>query len=225
MSSIVNPIVNPGADDPYAWLAPMYDGLTVPFLRNVRRDVRRIASELGCRDVLDVCCGTGRMATMLHESGFNVAGVDLSPAMLAQARKDSPPGIRYFLGDAARLHFRDASFDCAVISLALHEMNPSTRMRVIAEAARVTRKGGVIIVADYMRPGGMLGNGFRAFLNVVERIAGRSHHDNYLTYMSNGGIEPLAAGLGLKLTVRRRYFMDTVAVMVMEADGHSRSIT
>jgi len=217
-------IMETDSGDRYRRLAPLYDGLTAPFLWSVRSDIRRIVQECGYRTVLDVCCGTGRMAMMLHGSGFSVSAVDLSPSMLARARKNSPPGIRYFLEDAARLHFQTASFDCAILSFALHEMSPSKRMHVLAETSRVTRKGGAIIVADYIRPRGMLANGFRAAVNVVERIAGKDHHANYMTFIREGGLEPLAAGLGMKLTVRRRTFMDNAAVMVIEANGNPRTL-
>jgi SAM-dependent methyltransferase len=40
--------------------------------------------------VLDAGCGTGRVAIRLHELGYDVAGADIDPTMLAMARRDAP---------------------------------------------------------------------------------------------------------------------------------------
>jgi len=42
--------------------------------------------------VLDVCCGSGRMARWFADRGFEIAGVDGSPAMIELARKNAPSG-------------------------------------------------------------------------------------------------------------------------------------
>lgn len=77
--------------------------------------------------VLDVGCGTGYFAREMAQRGAWVTGVDLSPAMLAHARRieaETPLGIRYQVGDAAGLqrHFEPASFDLATACLSLQDM-------------------------------------------------------------------------------------------------------
>jgi SAM-dependent methyltransferase len=49
---------------------------------------RQLLKDYSVTQVLDCACGTGRDLIMLHSLGFNVAGSDLSEAMLAQARKN-----------------------------------------------------------------------------------------------------------------------------------------
>ena len=44
------------------------------------------ADDAGVRTVLDVCCGTGLMASELVARGYRITGVDASAAMLARAR-------------------------------------------------------------------------------------------------------------------------------------------
>lgn len=85
-----------------------------------------------CGDVrglrlLDVGCGTGYFARAMARRGADVTALDLSPAMLAYARRseaDDPLRIRYLEGDAARLTdaFSAQSFDLVTSCLALQDM-------------------------------------------------------------------------------------------------------
>lgn len=56
------------------------------------------------RRVLDLCCGTGRLAAHLEAMGYQVTGLDLSGEMLAIARERAP-GCRFVKGDARRFSF------------------------------------------------------------------------------------------------------------------------
>jgi predicted TPR repeat methyltransferase len=47
----------------------------------------------GVRSVLDLCCGTGLLASELIARGYRVAGVDASDAMLARARERLGPDV------------------------------------------------------------------------------------------------------------------------------------
>jgi 2-polyprenyl-3-methyl-5-hydroxy-6-metoxy-1,4-benzoquinol methylase len=58
-----------------------FDALEKSFVRRAFRDVPRHAQ------VLDLPCGTGRLAECLLEEGFEVTGIDISPAMLEVARR------------------------------------------------------------------------------------------------------------------------------------------
>jgi malonyl-CoA O-methyltransferase len=93
------------------------------------------------RRVLDLGTGTGKAARLVAERfpEAEIVGVDLAPAMVAEARKLLPPGlagrVRFEVGDAARLPFADASFDLVV----LLNMIP-----FFPELARVTAPGGVV---------------------------------------------------------------------------------
>jgi SAM-dependent methyltransferase len=99
--------------------------------------------------VLDVACGQGNFtrefARLVGPAGLAV-GLDASPAMLARAVRDSPDDgtIAYLRGDAARLPFRDASFDAVCCFAALHMMaEPWT---ALDEMTRVLTAGGRIAV-------------------------------------------------------------------------------
>ena len=105
--------------------------------------------------VLDVATGTGRVPLLLASQpwfGGEVYGVDIAPAMLAQAHvKVAAAGLdaRVALreGDASALPWPDSTFDL-VTSLEALEFFPRPR-RALAEMARVLRPGGALLVSKY----------------------------------------------------------------------------
>ena len=98
------------------------------------------------RRVLDVGCGTGRLAYALAERGAKVWGVDSSPEMLAEARAGAGRRAGFKLGRAEALPFRDGWFDRAVLRLAVHLVD---RAAAFPELARVLRPGGRAVIATF----------------------------------------------------------------------------
>ena len=62
--------------------------------------------------ILDVCCGTGRLACLLSVRGYRVTGIDDSAAMIGHARENAP-AAEFHVCDAAQFH-RAERFDAAV---------------------------------------------------------------------------------------------------------------
>jgi len=87
--------------------------------------------------VLEVGCGTGHFTRWLAEQGFRVVGLDISPAMLAEAAKWN--GVRYVLGEALALPFADRSFDIVAFITTLEFV--ADPQRSLSEAVRVARRG------------------------------------------------------------------------------------
>jgi N-methyltransferase StaMA len=102
-----------------------------------------------CRRLLDIGCGTGRFAVRAHDRlGGRVWGVDASPEMLEQARRQ--PGSRavgWRLGDADRLPFRDGWFDGAHMHLVVHLL--PDRSAALGEAARILAAEGTMVIATF----------------------------------------------------------------------------
>lgn len=98
--------------------------------------------ETSPRRVLDLGTGTGRAAFLLARRypDAEVVGVDLAPAMLAEARKLTPPElasrVRFEEADAEHLPYPDASFD--LVSLA--NMIP-----FFPELSRITAPEGAVV--------------------------------------------------------------------------------
>lgn len=92
--------------------------------------------------VLDAPCGSGRLIDPITKRGLRYLGVDISPAMLAEAESQSTSPLisGFHLADAARLPFADDSVDCVVIWRLLHHIrDESVRKSILGEAARVSR--------------------------------------------------------------------------------------
>lgn len=176
--------------DEYARFAFLYDFLVGGALRPLHASMLSLLSTHHCRTVVDLCCGTGQFCGMATTRGLESTGVDFSPAMLKVARR-THPGRIFIQSDATRTPLPDNSFDAATISFALHEKPRPMALGILAEAARLTRPDGVIVVADYRMPGPntaiLSGLGIR----LVERLAGKTHHACFAEYMEAGGTDAI----------------------------------
>ena len=104
-------------------------------------------ADLRGRRVLDLGCGTGRLAAPLAEQGIaRVWGVDASPEMLAVAREKLPAGVGLKQGRAEDLPFRDGWFDRAVMWLVVHLVDRPAAFR---EVARVLVPDGRFAVVSF----------------------------------------------------------------------------
>jgi ubiquinone/menaquinone biosynthesis C-methylase UbiE len=99
--------------------------------------------------LLDVCCGPGYVAGAAAGRGLAAVGVDITPAMIEEAR-DRFPDAEFQVGDAENLDFPDASFDAVTCAFGLLHL-PDAR-RAIAEAHRVLVPGGSYAFAVWCLP-------------------------------------------------------------------------
>ena len=108
---------------------------------------RSLWGDLRGREVLDAGCGGGWLTRVAAAEGARVTAVDLSPAMIAQARRlDAGAGGRYHVGNLCDLRpWGDARFDLVVSHCCLQDV--SDHRRALAELARVLRPGGHLIAA------------------------------------------------------------------------------
>jgi len=100
----------------------------------------------GKERILDLGCGNGRFYEMLEGKDIEYIGVDVSKELIDIA-KNKFPGVDFRVGDAINLPFIDEYFD-KVYSIALLHHIPSKeiRLRVLAEAKRVLKKNGLLIL-------------------------------------------------------------------------------
>lgn len=236
---------SPAGVDFYARMARIYDPLAGPFLRPVRRAVNAVAGDCGCGRILDIGCGTGEQAQMLAARGISTTGIDLSPAMLAKARErlkqiqveqafrpESNPAamgqafqpalpskLAFVRGNGEKLPFAPASFDCALISLALHEMSYSTAIRLTGEALRVLVPGGRLILFDYIQPRDFTSKISIAMLHLIERFAGKIHFMNFKYFIERGGLHAFLKEFPLSIVSSRLFFGGAIGLVVAETRG------
>lgn len=155
-----------GAPD-FGRLAAAYDEVR-PVDANWRAVYELVVREAELRGtrVLDVGCGTGRLAAALDAEGIaRVWGVDPSPEMLAVARAKAPR-VGWREGRAEQLPFRAGWFDAAVCWLVVHLLD---RPRAFAEAARVLRPGGRLAVVTF-DPESFAGSWLSRFFPSLEAV-------------------------------------------------------
>lgn len=174
-------------------LAWMYD-FEKYFSSPLRKKAANFVNLKPPKKILDVATGTGAQAYALAKLGFDVTGIDLSTRMLDQARKkfDSSLKLKFLQGDATNLPFKDSSFDAVSISLALHDMPYEIELLALKEMKRVAKKGGKILVVDYMEPAkGWLAKFIHPIILLYET-------KNYLPYTKKG-LEDLLKEVNLKI--------------------------
>lgn len=106
----------------------------------------------GDERALDVGTGAGALAFALAPLVREVVGIDRVPELLERARERvrELSNVTFVEGDAESLPFEDASFDLVGTLRTLHHV-PRPEL-VVAELARVTRPGGLILVVDQIAP-------------------------------------------------------------------------
>jgi demethylmenaquinone methyltransferase/2-methoxy-6-polyprenyl-1,4-benzoquinol methylase len=173
----------------YKFIAPLYDVLLYPFVRNIRRDILKAAVRLQPQKVIDVCCGTGDQLRRLKQYGIDAVGIDLSQDMIAvsQTGNHAP---KCFLQDATAMKFKTATFDLAMVSFALHETGWENANAILSEIHRTLIPNGYLLIADYAITN-RTGYAARKIIPLIEFMAGRRHFRNFVEYRRCGGLEAL----------------------------------
>ncbi|HUJ03064.1 MAG TPA: metalloregulator ArsR/SmtB family transcription factor [Rhizomicrobium sp.] len=119
--------------------------------KDVENAIVRLAREGAIDSVLDAGTGTGRMLELLAPYIKRGVGVDSSPDMLAIARDRLARAhilhCQVRLADVYRLPFAERDFDAVLFHQVLHYLEDP--QGAIAEAARVLKQGGRILIADF----------------------------------------------------------------------------
>ena len=133
---------------PYDMFAPVYDRWTAG--DHYERWAEFIAARLPALDapaqVLDLCCGTGRLSLLLRERGCLVTGVDRSPAMLAQAARRLGPDTPLLRADLRQMSL-PRSYDAAVCTFDSlnYLVDDGDLESALTATARALRPGGVLV--------------------------------------------------------------------------------
>ncbi len=178
----------------------------VPFMRlPAHLDAMEMLVELSgvCAQdsVLDVACGPGLVACAFARHAAQVTGIDITEAMIEQARlrqaEQGQHDLHWQVGNAVPLPFADGTFSLVVTRYSFHHFQEP--VSALAEMIRVCRPGGRVMVADVaMKP-----ECSEAF-DGIERLRDSSHTHA----LTEPEFEELFCGSGLELSGRGSYPVD-----------------
>lgn len=106
---------------------------------------------------LQIACVYGDLTNRLRARLTPGGGLDVVDILRVQldnlARKvPGDPRLGLIQGDSSALDVQDASYDRALLFFLLHEQPEEVRRRTVAEALRVVKPGGRLVIVDYHRP-------------------------------------------------------------------------
>jgi SAM-dependent methyltransferase len=111
----------------------------------VERILDRHSVRPSLRPILDAPCGTGRLRGVLERRGIRYVGIDVSPAMLEEARHGSSSGL--CRAAIERLPFRDDSFDVVICCRLLHHIHePEDVQAIVHQLVRVSYR---MVIASF----------------------------------------------------------------------------
>ena len=97
----------------------------------------------------DLGCGPGETDRLLEGRVGSLTGVDTSARMIEAAARRNPWAEYRAVDTGAALPFEEASFDVSFAICVLHHVEPGERPRLLAEAVRVTKPGGTVVIFEH----------------------------------------------------------------------------
>ena len=131
--------------------AAVYEGDHAGVYELCKKDYPDILEELEKEeftDLLDAGCGPAPMISLLAEKypDKHYTGLDLTPAMIEQAKKKNIPNATFVVGDCENFPFEDNAFDAIICSMSFHHYpNPQA---FFDSVKRCLRPGGRLILRD-----------------------------------------------------------------------------
>jgi ubiquinone/menaquinone biosynthesis C-methylase UbiE len=129
-------------------IADVYDETRRALDEKTLGGLMEMLTKYGCRSILEIAVGTGRVSVPLMRRGYEITGADISRRMMEKARAKGLANL--VLADGSGTAFRDGSFDAVLMAHIFHLLeNPLAVMR---EGARVSRIGVFALLRKGNRP-------------------------------------------------------------------------
>ncbi|MEU5716185.1 methyltransferase domain-containing protein [Streptomyces sp. NPDC020403] len=121
---------------------------TQPFARAMVGTFAELVRGTGNLRAADVGCGPGHLTAMLHDLGLDAFGIDLSPAMIAHARR-AHPALRYDEARMEALPVEDRALGGVLAHYSMIHTLPGELPALLAEQVRVLAPGGILLVSFF----------------------------------------------------------------------------
>jgi len=95
--------------------------------------------------VLDVGCGSGKVARLLNDGGHTVTGIDISRKMLNLARENAPQS-KFYRIDIREMDFKANSFDGIVCLYAIISLPRKWHLSILRRFYKILKPGGLMLI-------------------------------------------------------------------------------
>jgi len=196
--------------------ASLYDFFFDGILKQIRLKNLEIIQRYHCNRIVDLGCGTGSQCRVISKNGLETIGIDNSEKMLKVAKKKDIHKTNFILGDITKKSFSSEPFDCAIISLVLHPNNQETIQRIIQEAKRIVKNGGILILVDYDYGQHIKGKIAQRFIQLVESFANQSHRSHYFEFMRRGALPAIISKENLQVLESFPFYNNALKIYVVQ---------
>ena len=178
-----------------------------------RQHVLQLAALKGDERLLDAGCGTGLMALRIaaEHPGCTVHGNDVSPKMIAVARRDAEKrglAVDFRVGSITDLPYPDASFDVVITNIMYHHLDLAEKEQAVHEVARVLKPAGRYVSAEF---------GPRAD-TALQRHLAKGEYTLYPSHLTEAGLAITHEELGALAWGKKVFYRVAVKQPPNEAD-------
>jgi SAM-dependent methyltransferase len=169
--------------------------------------------------LLDVGCGTGRLAFQLADTCATIDAIDPSRRNIAAANRrlvrNPNDAVHFHHADLSRfLEGQPRRFDVATMSYVIHEIHESERIGILQSLASAAKS---IILVDFLVP--QPSRAIHWASTVVEFSAGPDHFRGFRSFVKGGGLAGLVAKSGLQIVRDIRGRLPSTQITIVTRPG------
>ncbi|NIA21627.1 MAG: methyltransferase domain-containing protein [Anaerolineaceae bacterium] len=187
--------------------------LTLGRIGRIKREIASLRVQPG-QEVLEIGCGTGRLAALMSERGARVVGIDVSEGMLAVARQNAPKAEFIHMTATEIDRLGPQRFDRVVATLSFSELSEDELDHVLRAVIEALKPGGRLVLADEVPPG----RWWQRIISSLVRwpLVALTFLLTQNTTHALKGIESRLERAGFRLSSRKEYLLGTLAIIVAE---------
>ncbi|MFH8086635.1 MAG: class I SAM-dependent methyltransferase [Candidatus Aenigmatarchaeota archaeon] len=162
-----------------------YDLDENPLILLEEKPLLKIIGNVSGKKVLDVGCGTGRIALKLLKKGAKVYGIDISEKMLEKAKnktKKFKNKVEFKVASVYKIPYSKNSFDLVVCNLVTSHLKNLNK--AVAKIARVLKPKGFLIISD-LHPYVIVNGGVANFFQNGKEYVIKNYYHSFEEYFNS----------------------------------------